>query len=430
MDLVRPLIAFLLVACGASVPTRLVSRNNVRLHSYPSIVQRLSRQIVRSMASRRDIGRGLSLSLGGILGSSLGHSHARQMLQSSELNTINVFKRSIPSVVFIDTFIQSSRGGFSMDPVDIPAGTGSGFVWDRDGHIVTNFHVIRNAQTAKVAISDPKLKNVNTYQAKLVGFDPDKDIAVLKVDAPQSVLRPLQIGTSADLDVGQGAIAIGNPFGLDHTLTVGVVSGLGRQVMAPSGRPIFNVIQTDASINPGNSGGPLLNSDGEAIGINTAIFSPSGASSGVGFAIPIDTVKTIANTLIEKGQVLRPQLGVSLFDTAALKAFGVDIDGVAVLQVAPGSPAEQAGIMGMSRLSTGDLQIGDILINVGGDEIKVESDIFKALEKHQPGETIDVVVLRSGKERIDFKVKLGQARLPGSSFGTSTPPSIGGFHGS
>jgi len=346
---------------------------------------------------------------------------AQQMLQPNEQTVIKVFQKSTAGVVFINTFIQDRMDMFSMDATEVPAGTGSGFVWDKEGHIVTNFHVIRTAQKARVTISDPESNELKTFEAQLIGYDPDKDIAVLKVEAPKSILRPLTTGSSSDLLVGQDTIAIGNPFGLDHTLTTGVVSGLGRQVMSPTGRPIFNVIQTDASINPGNSGGPLLNSAGQIIGINTAIFSPSGASSGVGFAIPIDTVKQIVATLITKGQILRPQLGVALFDTQALKSFGIDIPGVAILEVAVDSPAEEAGLMGMSRTTTGDLRVGDIITAFDGVKIKNESDVYRLLEKYEPGDVIDITVVRGGKETRSVKLKLGAAKRAPIRMSTAAP---------
>eukprot|EP00466_Bigelowiella_natans_P001709 jgi/Bigna1/89779/estExt_fgenesh1_pg.C_550080 len=353
----------------------------------------------REIGQHMAVGGGL-LAAGTVLGSdlvlsSIDSANAAQVLQASEQSTIKVFQRSTTGVVYISTFVQNTHSFFSMDATEIPAGTGSGFVWDKEGHIVTNFHVIRTAQTAKVTIS---------------GYDPDKDIAVLKVDAPSELLKPLSVGTSSDLLVGQGAIAIGNPFGLDHTLTVGVVSGLGRQVMSPTGRPIFNVIQTDASINPGNSGGPLLNSAGQIIGINTAIFSPSGASSGVGFAIPIDSAKQIVSTLIQKGQILRPKLGVALFDTQALKSFGVNIPGVAVLEVAPESPAQEAGLIGMSRTDAGDLKIGDIITAIDGDKLQNESDVYRILEKYKPGDVIRLSVVRAGSEKLEIELSLGAAK--------------------
>ena len=194
-----------------------------------------------------------------------------------------------------------------MDVTEIPQGTGSGFVWDQDGHIVTNFHVVQEGDRANVTLNDG-----STYPATIVGTTPDKDIAVLKIDAPPQKLLPLPIGQSSNLKVGQKVLAIGNPFGLDQTLTTGVISGLGREIKSVSGRPIHDVIQTDASINPGNSGGPLLDSSGRLIGINTAIYSPSGANAGIGFAVPVDTVNQIVPQLMKFGKITRPGLGISI----------------------------------------------------------------------------------------------------------------------
>ncbi|CAM9729862.1 unnamed protein product, partial [Phaeothamnion confervicola] len=231
-------------------------------------------------------------------------------LKEEENAYINIFQTSTPGVVQISTFI-AQRDAFSMNVLEVPSGTGSGFVWDSDGHIVTNFHVIRQAQSAQIRVTQGDGTQV-TYQSRVRGFDPDKDVAVLEIDGlPKERLQPLPLGTSAEVRVGQLALAIGNPFGLDHTLTTGVVSGLGREVRAPSGRPISNVIQTDAAINPGNSGGPLLDSSGRVIGMNTAIYSPSGASAGIGFAIPIDTLKSIVGQIIATGRVRRPLIGIT-----------------------------------------------------------------------------------------------------------------------
>ncbi|KAJ0254089.1 Protease Do-like 1 [Hirschfeldia incana] len=206
-------------------------------------------------------------------------------LQTDELATVRLFQENTPSVVYI-TNLAVRQDAFTLDVLEVPQGSGSGFVWDKQGHIVTNYHVIRGASDLRVTLADQ-----STYDAKVVGFDQDKDVAVLRIEAPKDKLRPIPVGVSADLLVGQKVFAIGNPFGLDHTLTTGVISGLRREISsAATGRPIQDVIQTDAAINPGNSGGPLLDSSGTLIGINTAIYSPSGASSGVGFSIPVDTV--------------------------------------------------------------------------------------------------------------------------------------------
>lgn len=345
--------------------------------------------------------------------------------QSAEARRINVFERSAPSTVYIDTYVEQ-RDAFSPNVMEIPVGTGSGIIWDDQGHIVTNYHVVRNAKSAQVAILtkvfdddkdkakendgkstgtqssmrpkssqplDPDLTEFRSkmYKAKIVGVDPGKDIAVLKVDAPVNDLYPISVGTSTGLKVGQSAMAIGNPFGLDHTLTSGIISGIGREVKSPIGRPISNVIQTDAAINPGNSGGPLLDSSGRLIGMNTSIFSPSGASAGIGFAIPVDTVKYIVETLIRDGKIVRPIMGISYMQSSQAKALGIS-KGVLVLDVPPNSPAAKAGMKGTRRTESGLIDIGDIIIKIEDCEVKTEADLFTALEAFKPGDEIRVTV--------------------------------------
>jgi len=360
---------------------------------------------------------------------------ATVILEDSEARRIDIFERNAPSVVFIDTFTEK-QDVFSPNIMEVPLGSGSGFVWDKEGHIVTNYHVIRNAKVAQVAILTPtkgnkfpdavlvppnaqeasddatidvfsrpsRIRGANTnpfspdytrtvYQATVVGVDPGKDVAVLKVEAPKEVLYPITVGTSTGLKVGQLALAIGNPFGLDHTLTAGVISGIGREVKSPIGRPITNVIQSDAAINPGNSGGPLLNSSGDLIGMNTAIYSPSGASAGIGFAIPIDTVKFIVNTLIKDGKVVRPILGISFLESKQARALGIS-RGVLVLDVPQGSAAAKAGLKGTRRTETGLVEIGDIIIQVNKTVINTEANLFQALEDLKPGDIVELKVLR------------------------------------
>lgn len=343
-------------------------------------------------------------------------------LDDSENKRITVFEKTAPSVVFIDTFTER-RDVFSTNVMEVPLGSGSGFVWDTEGHIVTNFHVVRNAQSAQIAfltdgkdiaklslppasaaINNPYSSmrgfgsmsaNVkrSVYKARVVGVDPGKDIAILRVDAPKEILAPMALGTSKGLKVGQYSMAIGNPFGLDHTLTAGIISGIGREVKSPIGRPITNVIQTDAAINPGNSGGPLLDSSGKCIGMNTAIYSPSGASAGIGFAIPIDTVKFIVETLIRDGRVVRPVLGISYLEYKQARALGIN-SGVLVLEAPAGSPPALAGLKGTRRTESGLVEIGDIITKVGDKVITVESDLFQALEEYKPGDVVDVTVNR------------------------------------
>src|SRR3954471_6143078 len=229
-------------------------------------------------------------------------------LGANEQSTIDVFSKFSRSVVHI-TSLETRRDRMTLDVTEIPQGTGSGFVWDQDGHIVTNYHVVANGDRASVTLNDN-----STYPATIVGVAPDKDIAVLHIDAPPQKLLPLPVGQSANLKVGQKVLAIGNPFGLDQTLTTGVVSGLGREIKSVTQHAIHDVVQTDAPINPGNSGGPLLDSSGRLIGVNTAIYSPSGASAGIGFAVPVDSVNAIVPQLLKFGKLIRPALGVNLVD--------------------------------------------------------------------------------------------------------------------
>ena len=255
----------------------------------------------------------------------------RGELCEEERTTIDLFKRVSPSVVHITTH-RVARDFYSLDLQKIPRGSGTGFVWDTRGHIVTNFHVIRDADLAYVAFSDQ-----SSFPAKLVGYAAEKDLAVLRVEAPAELLRPVTIGTSHDLEVGLASYAIGNPFGLDHTLTTGVVSALGRQIESAAGLPIKDVIQTDAAINPGNSGGPLLDRSGRLIGVNTAIYSPSGAYAGIGFAIPVDTVSWVVPQLIEHGKTIRPGLKISLASNRINERLG--LPGLLILDVEPRSTA-------------------------------------------------------------------------------------------
>ncbi|KAL3526057.1 hypothetical protein ACH5RR_014429 [Cinchona calisaya] len=308
-------------------------------------------------------------------------------LQSDELATVRLFQENTPSVVYI-TNLASKQDAFTLDIFQVPQGSGSGFVWDKQGHIVTNYHVIRGAADLRVTLADQ-----STYDAKVVGFDQDKDVAVLKIDAPKDKLRPIPVGVSADLLVGQKVFAIGNPFGLDHTLTTGVISGLQREISsAASGRPIQDVIQTDAAINPGNSGGPLLDSSGSLIGINTAIYSPSGASSGVGFSIPVDTVSGIVDQLVKFGKVTRPILGIKFAPDQSVEQLGVS--GVLVLDAPPNGPAGKAGLKPTKRDSYGRLILGDIITSVNGKKVSNGSDLYRILDQCKVGEKVMVEVLR------------------------------------
>ncbi|MCC6810473.1 MAG: trypsin-like peptidase domain-containing protein [Deltaproteobacteria bacterium] len=322
----------------------------------------------------------------------------RGELSAEEKATIALFKESSHSVVYI-TSIAMRRDYFSFDLMEIPQGTGSGFVWDTAGHIVTNYHVIQNASAAQVT-----LDNQQSYAAELVGVEPDKDVAVLKIDVKGGV-KAIAVGSSSDLQVGQKVLAIGNPFGLDQSLTTGVISALGREIKSATGRPITGVIQTDAVINPGNSGGPLLDSAGRLIGMNTAIYSPTGASVGIGFAVPVDTVNRIVEQLIRYGKVVRPTLGIVFAEDQVMRRLG--IKGSLVLDFAPKSAAAAAGLRPTRRDAYGRVQLGDVVVQIEGKPVASVNDIYKAIDGHEVGDKVALVVER-GDKRETVQVKLGR----------------------
>jgi S1-C subfamily serine protease len=311
-------------------------------------------------------------------------------LGADEQATIDVFSKFSRSVVHI-TSLATQTNRMTMDVSEIPQGTGSGIVWDQDGHIVTNFHVVSMGDRATVTLNDG-----TSYPATIIGTAPDKDLAVLHIDAPPQKLLPLPVGQSAGLKVGQKVLAIGNPFGLDQTLTTGVISGLNREIKSVTNRTISDVIQTDASINPGNSGGPLLDSAGRLIGINTAIYSPSGANAGIGFAVPVDTVNSIIPQLLEHGKIIHPGIGVNIASDQLAQKLG--LDGVLILQVAKDSAAEHAGLNATKQTVDG-WALGDVIETVDGTEIHSGNDLMKALEQHKVGDTADLVVQNSGQRR-------------------------------
>lgn len=309
---------------------------------------------------------------------------------STEQATINLFEQSAPSVVYITT--SSVRQDYwSRNVTEMPSGSGSGFIWDIEGHIVTNYHVIENADRAQVTLSDQ-----TTWDAELIGAEPNKDLAILKIKAPAEKLIPIPVGSSHDLRVGQSVFAIGNPFGLDQTLTTGIISALGREIKSIGGRPIRGVIQTDAAINPGNSGGPLIDSNGRLIGVNTMIYSPSGASAGIGFSIPVDEVNWVVPDIIEYGEVRRPLLGVNL--VAAQHTQRLQLEGALILDVITGSPADKYGLKATDKDRNGNITLGDLIISVNDEEIKSNNDLFLALEKYAPGESITVGYMRDDKQ--------------------------------
>ncbi len=315
---------------------------------------------------------------------------ARGELAPDEQSTIAVFKAVSPSVVFI-TSLALRQDFFSFRALEIPQGAGSGFIWDDRGYIVTNYHVIAEAQGAQVTLADH-----SSWRAQLVGVEPDKDVAVLKIEAPKHLLPPIPVGTSDDLQVGQKVFAIGNPFGFDQTLTTGVISSLGREIEAATGRPIQGVIQTDAAINPGNSGGPLLDSAGRVIGINTAIVSPSGAYAGIGFAVPIDAVNHIVPRIIRGEPARKPGLGIIIAEDYMVRRLG--LEGVLIRGVTPGSAAEKAGLRPMSRDPSGRIVLGDVIVAANGKPVRGTNDLYRILDEHEVGDTLQLRILRRGRE--------------------------------
>ena len=320
-------------------------------------------------------------------------------LDEDEKATIKLFEETSPSVVFITT-INLRRDFFSTNIYKMPAGTGSGFIWDSDGHIVTNYHVIKGADEAQITLWDQ-----STWDAKLVGVEPDKDLAVLKIKAPDDRLKPIKIGESKNLLVGQKAFAIGNPFGFDQTLTTGVISALGREIESVTRRPITGVIQTNAAINPGNSGGPLLDSAYRLIGINTAIYSPTGSYAGIGFAVPVDTINRIVPQLIEYGKVIKPGLGINIAPDSFVST-RLNTTGVLVLNVIEGGGAEKAGLKATTQSANGKISLGDIIKKVEGKNVEDSSDLFRILDAKVVGDTVNVAVDRDGKD-LNFEVTLG-----------------------
>lgn len=387
----------------------------VRVTSSPLTLRRLGWNLAAvALAVSAGFGLRAMVQSAGASGGSASSTSARQAtprgpLPAAEQEVVDLFKRSAPSVAFITT---SSRPyvrtpfGVMQSSNERPTGEGSGFVWDEQGHIITNYHVIsemqgrRLAEKARVTLADG-----STWDATLVGGSPDIDIAVLKIDAPQDTLRPIVVGTSHDLEVGQRVYAIGNPFGLDRTLTTGIISALNRTMESITGNEVTGVIQTDAPINPGNSGGPLLDSAGRLIGMNTAIRSTSGGSNGVGFAVPVDSIVDEVQFLLTSDGRPRVMLGVSAVDEGMALRFGVQ-RGLLVGDVTPDGAAEQAGLRG-TRVSrrTGEVDLGDVITQVNGRAVTNFFDLRRALRPFKPGDDVDVVIIRGGQEKT-VKVRL------------------------
>ncbi len=327
---------------------------------------------------------------------------ARPGLDDDERTTIELFQRASVSVAYITT--RGQRMDFwTRNVFEVPQGTGSAFIWDDRGHVVTNYHVLQDAVSAKVTLGD------RDYEASLVGGAAEHDLAVLRIRAVGERLVPLKVGTSADLQVGQKVFAIGNPFGLDHTLTTGIVSALGRTIQSAANTPIDDVIQTDAAINPGNSGGPLLDSAGRLIGVNTAIYSPSGASAGIGFAVPVDTVNRVVPQLVAYGRIRRPRLGVEMDDRlSAVVTRRLGVEGVLFRTVTEGSGAAAAGLR-ETRQEGNRIVPGDIIQEIDGRAVRTTNELLARLSNYKGGDVVTLVVWREGKS-LKLPVRLQEAR--------------------
>lgn len=313
-----------------------------------------------------------------------------------EDNSISVFRAVAPSTVFVTkTNIMFDR--FAR-PVEVPLGTGSGFIWDAEGHVVTNYHVVAGARRFSVTMHDHR-----SFDAELIGTDDRKDIAVLKLEEAPSGLSPIRVERGIELSVGQKTLAIGNPFGLDQTLTTGVISALGRSVPGAGGVTIRDMVQTDAAINPGNSGGPLLDSHGRLIGMNTMIYSGSGSSAGIGFAVPVAAIARVVPQIIRGGKPDRIGIGIGIDPSQALER-QYRIEGVLVIDVAEGGPAAKAGLRGAVRTRRG-ISFSDVIVAIDGEPVKTYDDFYNILDRHEPGQKVKVTVNRRG-ERLDFQIEL------------------------
>lgn len=319
----------------------------------------------------------------------------------NERNSISVFQNAVDSVVNVSN-MRKARSMFNLDASEVESGTGSGFVWDKEGYIVTNFHVVDEGDSFLVTFKDDKKQ----YRAKFIGADPKKDIAVLKLNESPKNLKPITLGNSKTLLVGQKSLAIGNPLGFDHSLTTGTVSALERSIKGYGGVSINGMIQTDAAINPGNSGGALLDSQGKLIGINTMIFNAGGASAsaGLGFAIPVDTVKGIVPQIIKYGKVIRPGLGIAVLEDNYAIQFGLR-EGVMIKYVDPKGPSFKAGLKGITRSRFGEYYPGDVITQIDSSLIKNYDDLFTVIDKYKIGDNVKIKFIRDNKVKlVDLKL--------------------------
>lgn len=323
---------------------------------------------------------------------------ARPDLLEAEKRVIDIYQTNVPSVVNVANIKHADS--FFYGKVEVPQGTGTGFVWDNKGHIVTNYHVVQGGNSLIVTFHNDK----NQYKAKVIGLAPKQDIAVLKLIKKPKNLKPIKIGESKNLQVGQMALALGNPYGFDHSISKGIISALGRKIDGIGGVKIHDMIQTDTAINQGNSGGPLLNSSGEVIGMNTMIVSRSGSNAGLGFAVPIDSIKRVTPQLIEHGKVIRPGLGIGVLEELVRERY-VGNKGVALKFVDPEGAAGKAGLQGMMRDRYGRIYIGDVILKVNGKEVNNRDEIYHELGKYKVGETVAIEFMRDKKVKT-VKVKL------------------------
>jgi len=320
------------------------------------------------------------------------------VLTEDERNTMAIFRAAAPSTVFV-TQKRTVVDYFAGTSEEVPSGSGSGFIWDDEGHIVTNFHVIQGAQALEVTLQDQQ-----SFEARVVGAEPRKDIAVLKIDAPKALLRAIRVPAQGYRpEVGQKTIAIGNPFGLDHTLTRGTLSALGRKMQGVGGVTIRDMIQTDAAINPGNSGGPLLDSAGQLIGMNTMIFSRSGSSAGIGFAVPVSSIARVVPQIIRTGKAEQVGLGIEIDPSQRLER-RAGVQGVIVLGVSQNSPAEKAGIQGVRQTRRG-IALGDVIVGVDGKKVDNYDDLYNHLDNHKPGDQVPIKI-RRGDQVVSATIEL------------------------
>ena len=320
-------------------------------------------------------------------------------LLETEKRVIETYKKAVPSVVNVANIKHADS--FFYGKVEVPQGTGTGFVWDKGGHIITNFHVIQGGNSFLITFNNDKKQ----YKASVVGVAPKYDIAVLKLNKIPNNLAPIKIGSSKDLQVGQMALALGNPYGFDHSISKGIISALGRKIDGIGGVKIHDMIQTDTAINQGNSGGPHLNSSGEVVGMNTMIVSRSGSNAGLGFSVPIDSISRIAPQLIKHGKIIRPGLAIGVLEDHVRERYVGD-KGVALSFVDPEGAAGQAGLKGMMRDRYGRIYIGDVILKINNTEVNSRDDIYHELGKYKIGEEIEIKFIRDGKnKKVKTKLK-------------------------